>query len=223
MKVTSDRIRVAVVADTRVCADALARCLDQDRSIVVLAMGMWPEYLDELHRHEVDIVLLHLRREEGIRAARQIRRRLGAKIVALGVPETERDIISYAEAGISTYLARDSSLDRLPSVVRAAAQGEVVPPPPRIVGALLERVATLSEISRGVAKLTPRERQILHLVSDGLTNKEIATQLCIEISTVKNHMHRVLKKLEVSSRSEAVAAFMSAEGGPTQERRPTAA
>jgi RNA polymerase sigma factor (sigma-70 family) len=212
-----------VIAETRVCADALAKCLDDDRSIEVLAAGMWPECGDDMDGHEVDIVLLHLRRDEGIRAARRIRRKLDAKIVALGVPETEADIISYAEAGITTYLARESPLDQLPSVVQAAAQGEVVPPPPRIVGALLERVATLSEISRDVATLTPRERQILRLVSDGRTNKEIATQLCIEISTVKNHVHRILKKLDVTSRSEAVAAFVSSDAAAAEAPAPTAA
>lgn len=207
---TTAPIRVAVVADTRVCADALTHCLDPDRSISVVTAGVWPECTDDVADLDVDVVLLHLHRDEGVAAARVLRRRLGAKLVALGIPETERDVVTYAEAGVSTYLAREGSLDELGSLVTAAARGEVVSPP-RIVGALVERIATLSDISREIATLTPRERQVLRLLDEGLSNKEIAGRLCIEPATVKNHVHRILKKLNVSSRGDAVAALASAD------------
>lgn len=176
--------------------------------------GVWPECTDDVAELDVDIVLLHLHRDEGIVAARVFRHRLGAKLVALGIPETERDVVTYAEAGVSTYLAREGSLDELGSIVTAAARGEAVSPP-RIVGALVERIAKLSEISREIATLTPRERQVLRLLDEGLSNKEIAGRLCIEPATVKNHVHRILKKLNVSSRTDAVAALASADDGGT--------
>jgi DNA-binding NarL/FixJ family response regulator len=206
---TTDRIRVAVVADTRLCADALARCLDRDRSIEVVMTGMWPECSGDVTEQSVDVVLFHLHRDEGLRAARLFRRwRLGAKLVALGIRETEREVVSYAEAGVCTYLAREGSLNELGRTVTEAARGEVVSPP-RIVGALVERIAKLSEISREIATLTPRERQVLNLLDEGLTNKEIAGRLCIETVTAKNHVHRILKKLNVSRRGDAVAALAS--------------
>jgi two-component system, NarL family, nitrate/nitrite response regulator NarL len=218
---TSDRIRVAVVADTRVCADALTRCLDPDKSIEVVAAGVWPECTNAVAELELDVVLLHLHRDnEGISAARALRRRLGARLVALGIPETERDVVRYAEAGVSTYLAREGSLDELGGIVTDAARGEVVSPP-RIVGALVERIATLSGISREIATLTPRERQVLRLLDEGLSNKEIAGHLCIEAATVKNHVHRILKKLNVSTRGAAAAALAAAgEGGTVPEPDP---
>jgi two-component system nitrate/nitrite response regulator NarL len=203
---TADPIRVAVVADTRVCADALGAVLDRDESVDVVTTGMWPECLEEVRRRKPEIVLLHLGHEDGIPAAQAVRRRLPARVVALAVPETERAVISYAEAGISAYLAREGSLDELATVVKATAQGEAVSTP-RIVAALLERVAALAAISRDVGALTPRERQVLRLLDEGLSNKEIAERLCIEASTVKNHVHRILKKLAVSRRAEAVAAL----------------
>lgn len=131
-----------------------------------------------------------------------------ARIVAFGIEDCETDILACAEAGVSGYLLRDGSMDDLTAVIAGAMRGEVVCPP-RVTASLFRRLASLAS-SRDLLparwiSLTDRERDVLSLLDAGLSNKEIATDLHIELSTVKNHVHRVLEKLNVKSRSAAVA------------------
>ena len=130
------------------------------------------------------------------------------KVVVLGIAEREADVIAWAEAGAAGYISREASRDDLRAALEAAVAGETIASP-RVVAALLRRlnaVAHASPLERyGAETLTPREQQVARLVGEGLSNKEIARQLCIEVATVKNHVHHILGKLEVSRRSQAVA------------------
>jgi DNA-binding NarL/FixJ family response regulator len=133
------------------------------------------------------------------------------KIVVLGLRESEKQILRYVEAGADGYVLRDNSVDKLLDNVRAAADEEALVSP-NIAYALMSRVSELaqlfSEVEAGIsdpADLTPREREVLELVGEGLTNRQIADRLFIEVGTVKNHVHSILQKLDVSSRNDAAA------------------
>jgi len=203
-------VRAVVVAETQVCAEALGGCLAAAEDVEVAAAGVWPEGRDGLHELGADVVLLHLPPEEAMAAARAVRSRSpGPRIVALGVPDGEAAVIAFAEAGVNAYLPRTGSIGELLRVIRSAARGEAISSP-RVVASLFERVATLAAGARAPDELTPRERQVLRLVETGLSNKEIANRLCVELSTVKNHVHNLLKKLDVGSRAEAAAAYRGA-------------
>ncbi len=133
-----------------------------------------------------------------------------ARVVAFGIEDSESDILSCAEAGVSGYLLRDGSMDDLAAVIAGAMRGEVACPP-RVTASLFRRLASLAG-SRDLLpgrwiSLTEREREVLALLDAGLSNKQIATELHIELSTVKNHVHNVLEKLHVKSRSAAVASL----------------
>lgn len=140
------------------------------------------------------------------------------KVVALAVAETETedDIISCAEAGIAGYVPREGSGEDLLWTIEHVARGEA-PCSPRIAATLLRRVAALAAerrpASRGATGLTPRQRQIVGLIGQGLSNREIAQRLCIELSTVKNHVHSALEKLGTNRRAEAVA-LLRRDGDP---------
>jgi two-component system nitrate/nitrite response regulator NarL len=137
-------------------------------------------------------------------------RRLGAvargcSVVALGIAETDRDVVACAEAGVAGFITRDQSLSEAVSVVQGVARGELSCSA-RTAAALLRRVAVLStqrEPPPSQDGLTPREREIVELIALGRSNKQIARELCIELSTVKNHVHHVLEKLGVHRRAEA--------------------
>jgi two-component system, NarL family, nitrate/nitrite response regulator NarL len=131
------------------------------------------------------------------------------KVVALGVREAEEDVIACAEAGVSAYVTRNDSLDDLMAVLASVGRGEALCSP-KLTAMLLRRVAALS-MERGerspaeLVRLTPREREVLRLLDEGLSNKQISQRLCIEVATVKNHVHNILEKLSVHRRGEAVA------------------
>jgi len=135
------------------------------------------------------------------------------RVVALGVSETEADVLACAEAGAAAYVSRDASVQDLLDTLERAARGEALCSP-RIMGSLFRRLGTLT---RGrsrtpvLNRLTDREREVLALLDEGLLNKEIALRLSIGLSTVKCHVHNILEKLEVRSRGEAAARFR--EGG----------
>ena len=131
----------------------------------------------------------------------------GISVILLGVPEEETEIIACAEAGASGYLTRASTLTDLVTTIVSVSRDEL-DCPPRVAGALIRRVGTLAAERRaaGMAgRLTPRERQILRFVADGLSNRAIAELLTITVATVKNHVHNIFEKLEVSTRAEASA------------------
>jgi two-component system, NarL family, nitrate/nitrite response regulator NarL len=129
------------------------------------------------------------------------------RVVVLGVPDSESDILACAEAGAAGYLARNGSIDDLVATIRGIAQDRLHCPP-HIVSALVRRVGTLAAERRRTSlseQLTRREMEILNLINDGLSNREIAGHLSITTATVKNHVHNILGRLDVSSRAEASA------------------
>ena len=122
----------------------------------------------------------------------------------------EQQILARAQAGVADFVPRTAALEDLAHTVTRVARGEAVCPQAG-AGALLHclssatpRLATCSE------HLTPREREVLVLVEQGLSNKQIAQRLGIEVRTMKNHVHNLLEKLRVSRRGEAAARLRSA-------------
>ncbi len=129
------------------------------------------------------------------------------KVVALGDFQENGEIIAYAEAGVAGFVTRDQALDELIRTLESVVEGHLHCPP-HVAAALLRRVASVaSEKTPGAsaagARLTARELEILTLLGDGLSNKQIAWRLSIEVATVKNHVHNILEKLQVRSRTDA--------------------
>jgi len=135
-----------------------------------------------------------------------------ARIVILGLSETHQgDTLRYIEAGAAGYILKDSSLHDFLEILRLASKGEARVSP-RMAGAMMERLSSLARMfSRfenkvsGDVRLTSRELEVLQFIGQGLTNQEIASRLVVEVGTVKNHVHRILEKLNVSSRDEAAS------------------
>jgi two-component system nitrate/nitrite response regulator NarL len=205
-------IRVLVVAGVRFYRDGIAAALSADpRFGVVGGAADVPEAATAFASLAPDVVLLDLAGADGPGHVRALLARApAARIVALGVQEAEDDVLPLAEAGVAGYVTRDGSVDDLLATVESVAAGETICSP-RITATLLRRVALLArdrhaQESNPERDLTSRERQIVALIDEGLSNKEIATRLRIELATVKNHVHNILEKLRVHRRGEAAAA-----------------
>jgi DNA-binding NarL/FixJ family response regulator len=126
-----------------------------------------------------------------------------ARIVVFAVDEVEEDLLACAEVGVAGFVGRDAAVEELLAAVASAQRGELHCSP-RIAALMFERLTAV--ISGGHADrfaLTSRQIQIVRLIEEGLSNKEIARQLSIEVSTVKNHVHNVLGKLRVNHRWQA--------------------
>jgi RNA polymerase sigma factor (sigma-70 family) len=144
----------------------------------------------------------------------------GAKILVFGLTETEEQVLRFVQAGAFGYICRNDSVEDLVLRIRSAYEDKVLLAP-RIAAALTSRVTELAQHAvemhvgnSALDELTPREYEIVELISQGLSNKEIADRLVIEIGTVKNHVHNILGKLNASDRYEAAAFLeMYDEGG----------
>jgi DNA-binding NarL/FixJ family response regulator len=218
-----DAIRVYVVAGVRIHRDALGRLLEGRRSLGVIGTGPdadafagapadgWP-----------DVVLVDTATVDCPAAIQAVRRVVpGAKVLALGVPESLDELLAYAEAGVSSYVTREQSPDELVAAIESAARGEALCSP-RVAAALLERIASLAsarEPAVATVRLTAREQEIITLIDLGLSNKQIARELYIELATVKNHVHHILAKLKVTRRADAAARWRARAPGLVRNGR----
>lgn len=130
----------------------------------------------------------------------------GPRILALAVREDIGTILDYAEAGADGFVTANASVAELVEAIDRTAAGELLCSP-RIAALLLRRAAhgTSASDADAASLLTIREHQVFSLLKKGLTNKEIAGALRIAEATVKNHVHHVLEKLQVTSRAQAAA------------------
>lgn len=204
-------IRVLIVAAVRLYREGMASSLDRrDRIVVVGTARNRPEALDLVAELSPDVVVLDMATGESVDLVRTLQVAVPeVKAVAFGVEGNEREIIAFAQAGVAGYVPSDASMDVLTSTITGVMKGDVVCPP-RVAATLLRHVGSTSTGARSAppgVTLTSREVEVLALIDTGLSNKEIAIRLCIEVATVKNHVHHLLEKLHVNSRAEASAQF----------------
>jgi two-component system, NarL family, nitrate/nitrite response regulator NarL len=208
--VTGRRPRVVIVADIRLYREGLATVLEQSGRVEVLGTaGDGTAAVEAVWRLQPDIALVDSSIPSHAHSVRAILETSpSVKVVGLAVPDAEPEVVACAEAGVSGLVTRECTVDELITAIESASRGELVCTP-RTAGALLRRVAALSATSRrsegAVQTLTVREREIADLVACGLSNKEIAGELSIQVATVKNHVHRILEKMDAHRRAEIAA------------------
>ncbi|MCC6772791.1 MAG: response regulator transcription factor [Gemmatimonadaceae bacterium] len=205
----SPRTCVLVVSATRLVRDGLAELLARDRTpqLVCVAAGI-DQAIVIVRNDPPALVLLDAATPD----ARGIARRLTSEptvrgVIAFAVADDVPSRVALAECGVCGYVSRDGSLAELLATTDAALHGELHCDP-ALSAALARRLAVMrSERLDRVSALSQRERDIVRLVDEGMSNKEIAHRLHIELATVKNHMHHILNKLGVQRRGEAAAAL----------------
>jgi DNA-binding NarL/FixJ family response regulator len=206
-----DDLCVLLLDDSRLYRDALAGMIEREAGIgSVVCAADPPSVGGALAHHEPDVALVNLGSACSDRLVTAIRTLApDLPIVAIGIEDAEHVIVSTAESGVAGYLLRDESFGHLMRLIHGVVAGETFCSP-RVSAALMRRLALLAEERQHrVPVLTEREDQILRLLDAGLSNQQIADQLCIELRTVKNHVHNLLGKLGVARRGEAVAAVRS--------------
>jgi DNA-binding NarL/FixJ family response regulator len=159
---------------------------------------------------EPDVVLMDVRMPgtDGIEGLRRIvAAGLPCRVVVLTTFDLDQHVYDALRAGASGFLLKDASAEQLVGAVERAAAGEVPMAPQvtaRLVDRFLEREPDAGTPPPGVAALSPREREVLSLVAQGLTNPEIAERLVVSLATVKTHVRSILAKLDARDRVQAV-------------------
>jgi two-component system nitrate/nitrite response regulator NarL len=206
---TATQVRLIIASPVHLVREGLAAALHGSDGIVVLdAVDLGSDGITKIADAEPDVVLVDLSATDPVVTARLIKSASpGARLVAFPLDETDDQVIACAAAGFSGYVPRESGAEDLYRAVVDAMEGRMRCAP-HIAAAMFARLAGLlrePEPQPSLPSLSERESEILALVGQGRGNKEIARQLAISPATVKNHMHNLLQKLQVSRRGQAAA------------------
>jgi DNA-binding NarL/FixJ family response regulator len=208
--------RVFVVSPVRIYREGLTQVLATRSDLTIVGSADSVEdALPTVRRREVDVVLYDLRCPSGLVGLRRLAGSPEVSVIALGVEESPDWVIACAEAGIAGYVTDSTSLDGSVARMADAVHGDF-DCPPHIAAGLLRRLAVIGPASRTPtvqSRLTTRELEVATLLQQGLSNKQIARRLTIQLPTVKNHVHSILRKLDAPTRREAAEVLRTGGGG----------
>jgi DNA-binding NarL/FixJ family response regulator len=206
----ADVIRVALIEDNRLVREALTSVLNRAPDIHAVAEA--PNGHQLLLEGSPHVVLLDLGLENGdsLRVARDVLKDFpAAKIIVMDLLPAHEELHEFVSAGVSGFIMKDARLDVVLNTIRSVAAGLKVLPD--------QMTATLfSEIAREVVtsggstdhegvRMTPREREVIALIAEGMSNKAIGKQLHISVHTVKSHLRNIMDKLTLNSRLQIAA------------------
>ncbi len=201
-----------LVDDNTLLRGSLAKLIGlwrKDAVIVEASDGQ--EALEKARRLRPQVVLMDIRMPgcDGIEATRRIKAELPeTKVIMLTVSDDEEDLFEAISSGAHGYLLKNIRPEELFERLEGALRGEAViaaPMAQRLLDAFVEQAQRRAELGQSDVELSPREREVLELVSQGAANKEIADQLFISVGTVKNHIHNILEKLHLKNRAQIAA------------------
>ena len=209
------KTKVLLIEDNRLLREGIAAVLDAHGDFELIALAEDGDAFDELQRsgQTPDVVLLDLGLART--SSLQLMKRLHAeqpevRVVAMDILPEKADLVEFIEAGGSGFILKTAGLQDYVETIKAVARGQKVLPSILTASLFTQIVESALESDAGIPedalRLTAREKEIVELISEGLSNKEISARLHIATHTVKSHVHNILEKLALSSRLQ-IAAF----------------
>ncbi|OGU80075.1 MAG: hypothetical protein A2W11_11395 [Ignavibacteria bacterium RBG_16_35_7] len=203
------KIRILLIEDNRLLRDGIASMLKKQSDMnVVASVGNGENILQMMNKFKLDIVLLDLglRSQNSLQVVKLIKKHFQeTKIIVMDLVPLQADIFEFVQAGVSGFILKDANVTEFFKTIRSVYQGARVLPP-HLTGSLFSQIVEHaiggfkpSTIAESV-RMTKRERQVIELIADGFTNKEIAQKLQLSTYTVKSHVHNVLEKLSLHTR-----------------------
>lgn len=205
--------KVLIVIESRFMGDIFTEVLEEEPDITVVGCASSREQaLKIIRENDVDVALvsIQLSNESALElTSTLVDSAPSIKVLVLGLTDNKHHVLKYVEAGAAGYILQDSSVADLVEAVRLAQRGEAQIST-KVAAAIFERLSKMTKVFSRVDtfvlednRLTQRELEVLGFISQGLSNQEIASHLVVEVGTVKNHVHSIIKKLNVSNREEA--------------------
>jgi two-component system response regulator DegU len=205
------KVEVLIVNQANLICNLLSIVLHQEKDIkVVGAVLAADEAIELADKCDIMLVVADLPHDGALTLAINVGRKLpDTHVLITGVEKTPKTILKYIEAGASGYVLKEFSVEELVEQIRALPEGRAYADP-EMVAELIERLseladkcADLAHLQKGLDTLSPRENEVLELLSTGKSNADIGEAMHIEVGTVKNHVHSILKKLGVANRQQA--------------------
>jgi two-component system NarL family response regulator len=203
------KIGILLIEDNRLLCDGIASKLKKQPDMhVVATVGNGENILLMMGKLKPNIVLLDLglQSQNSLQVVKLIKKHFQeTKIIVMDLIPLQADVFEFVQAGVSGFLLKDASVTEFLKAIRSVYNGAQVLPP-HLTGSLFSQIVEHaingfkpSAIAEAV-RMTKRERQVIELIADGFTNKEIAQKLHLSNFTVKSHVHNVLEKLSLHTR-----------------------
>jgi two-component system, NarL family, nitrate/nitrite response regulator NarL len=207
-------VNVIVLSPIRIFGDGLAACFNCRSDISVVAViNDLARLRESLETTDSEVVVIDVTQGIDLFDVRTIATQFpDVPLLALGLNEQRQEVISCGCKGFAGYIPRDASIDVLCNTLRDVVAGRLTCPPDISCGLLraLFRRSPPPEDSAVDLALTRRESEVLGLLGRGLSNKEIGSELCLSVATVKHHVHHLLEKLKLQRRTQAMRRVQDA-------------
>jgi len=202
------KIRILLIEDNRILREGITAMINKQRDVRVAAVSDGRENTlakARLVKPHVVLMDLGLDSQNSLDVVQSVKKEFpGIKIIGMGLVPTQSDILEFVQAGAEGFLLKNATVEEVMKTIRAVTSGETVLPPP-MTGSLFSQVAEHALLKgkrnlRGAVRMTQREKEIIALIVEGMSNKQIAVRLNIATFTVKSHVHNILEKLALQSR-----------------------
>jgi len=203
------KIRILLIEDNRLLRDGIASMLrKQPEMHVVATVGNGENVLLTMEEHKPNILLLDLglRSQNSLEVVKLTKQHFPeVKIIVMDLIPIQSDVFEFVQAGVSGFILKDANITEFFKTIELVYQGSQVLPP-HLTGSLFSQIIEHAIVESKPSliiesvRMTKRERQVVELIADGFTNKEIAQKLHLSTYTVKSHVHNILEKLSLHTR-----------------------
>jgi DNA-binding NarL/FixJ family response regulator len=205
-----NKIRLLLIEDNRLLRDGINSIIKpQEDMVVIAASGNARNTIAKVKLLDPNVVLLDLglRSQNSLHVVKVVKKIFpNAKIIVMDLAPVQEDILQFVKAGANGFILKDASLKDFLLTIRSVYKGATVLPP-LLVDSLFSQIVDhavregKSKIKEAVS-MTKREREVIRLLSDGMSNKEIAHHMRLSVYTVKSHIHNIMEKLALHTRLE---------------------
>ncbi len=222
------KISILLIEDNRLLREGLSVLLKAQADLRVLASPGNSDAVTKARRMKPTLILLDLglRSQHSLRLLKLLTKSAPtARVIGMDLLPVQEELVQYVEAGVCGFVLKDATFDDLLRTIRSVAKGSNVLPP-TLTGSLFSQIVDQAARKRkgnpfALVRMTRREREVISLIAEGLSNKEIARRLHLAVDTVKSHVHNILEKLALHTRLEIASYAHSDEDYQRRSPLPT--
>lgn len=207
------KIRILLIEDNRILREGISAMINTHKDVMVVGVSDGrDDTIKKIRALKPQVVLMDLgiASKNSLMVVRSVKAEFPlVKILGMGLVASQTDIMEFVQSGADGFILKDASMDDVINTIHAVSKGETVLPPP-MTGSLFLQVVEHALIKgkrnlKGAIRMTQREKEIITLIVEGMSNKQISDTLHIATFTVKSHVHNILEKLALHSRLQIAA------------------
>jgi DNA-binding NarL/FixJ family response regulator len=210
-----NKVKILLIEDNRILRDGIASLINAQPDLkVVASSGGSRDTLLQVRTTKPQVVLidLGLRNENGLRIVTTLVKEMPrVRVIGMGLIPSQLDIVEFVEAGAAGFILKEATVEDLLGTIRAVARGIKILPPLLTESLFTHVIEQALRQGKGMlpdaVRMTKREREVIVLIAEGLSNKEIAQRLNLSTYTVKSHIHNILEKMALHSRLQIATHF----------------